>query len=214
MAVKPKAAAAKSWAADKVERRAVSSLVPYAENSRTHSDEQIDQICASIKEFGFTVPVLIDEAGGIIAGHGRVMAAQKMGIEEVPAMVATGWTEGQKRAYVIADNKLALNAGWDEEKLASELAALRDMDFDLNLTGFDESELDTLLDLGDEDGADAGGGPAPMKMIVQYNIIFDDEAQQEQWYAFVRHLKLQYPEAETIGARLALYIAENDLGEG
>lgn len=133
------------WPADKVERRKVSSLTPYARNSRTHSDEQVAQIAASIKEWGWTVPVLIEPDGGIIAGHGRVMAAQRLGISEVPCMIAEGWSEGQKRAYIIADNKLALNAGWDDEMLRVEFAELGDMGFDLGLTGFGEMELGALL---------------------------------------------------------------------
>lgn len=133
------------WPADKVERRKVSDLTPYARNSRTHSDEQVAQIAASIKEWGWTVPVLIEPDGGIIAGHGRVMAAQRLGITEVPCMVADGWSDGQKRAYIIADNKLALNAGWDDEMLRVEFAELGDMGFDLGLTGFGEMELGALL---------------------------------------------------------------------
>lgn len=116
-------------------------LIPYAKNSRTHSEEQVGQIAGSIREFGFTNPVLIDEENGIIAGHGRVLAAQKLGLEEVPCIVLDHLTEAQRRAYVIADNKLALNAGWDEELLALELSDLREMDFDLELIGFSESEL-------------------------------------------------------------------------
>ena len=135
----------KHWPADKVERRKVSDLTPYARNSRTHSDEQVAQIAASIKEWGWTVPVLIEPDGGIIAGHGRVMAAQRLGITEVPCMIADGWSEGQKRAYIIADNKLALNAGWDDEMLRVEFAELGDMGFDLGLTGFGEMELGALL---------------------------------------------------------------------
>lgn len=135
----------KHWPADKVERRKVSDLTPYARNSRVHSDEQVAQIAASIKEWGWTVPVLIEPDGGIIAGHGRVMAAQRLGITEVPCMVADGWSEGQKRAYIIADNKLALNAGWDDEMLRVEFAELGDMGFDLGLTGFGEMELGALL---------------------------------------------------------------------
>ena len=135
----------KHWPADKVERRKVSDLTPYARNSRTHSDEQVAQIAASIKEWGWTVPVLIEPDGGIIAGHGRVMAAQRLGITEVPCMIADGWSEAQKRAYIIADNKLALNAGWDDEMLRVEFAELGDMGFDLGLTGFGEMELDALL---------------------------------------------------------------------
>jgi len=134
-----------SWPADAVERRAVAALVPYARNARTHSPEQVAQIAASIREWGWTVPVLVDDAGTIIAGHGRVLAAQSLGITDVPVMIATGWSEAQKRAYVIADNKLALNAGWDAELLPVELGDLKGMGFDLGLTGFGELELGKLL---------------------------------------------------------------------
>ena len=133
------------WPADKVERRTVASLIPYARNSRTHSPEQVDQLAASIREWGWTMPVLIDEEGGLIAGHGRIMAAKKLGIKDVPTMVAVGWSEAKKKAYVIADNKLALNAGWDNDALKVELEELRDLDFDLNLTGFSGDELSALL---------------------------------------------------------------------
>ena len=127
--------------ADKIEHWPIDRLIPYARNARTHSEEQVAQIAASIKEWGFTTAVLVDEDGGIIAGHGRVMAARKLGLTSLPVMVAAGWTDAQKRAYVIADNKLALNAGWDEELLALELGELDDMGFDLGLTGFSEDEL-------------------------------------------------------------------------
>jgi DNA modification methylase len=140
-----------SWPADSVARRPVAALVPYARNARTHSPEQVAQIAASIREWGWTVPVLVDEAGTIIAGHGRVLAAQTLGITEVPVMIAAGWSEAQKRAYVIADNKLALNAGWDAELLPLELGDLKGLGFDLGLTGFGELELAKLL----PDGADA-----------------------------------------------------------
>jgi DNA modification methylase len=133
------------WPADNVERRKVAELIPYARNSRTHSEAQVAQIAASIKEWGWTVPVLIEADGGIIAGHGRILAAQKLGIADVPCMVAEGWTEAQKRAYIIADNKLALNAGWDDDMLKVELSELGDLDFDLSLTGFDSDELADFL---------------------------------------------------------------------
>jgi DNA modification methylase len=129
-----------------------SALVPYARNSRTHSDAQVQQIMGSIKEFGFTNPVLIDADGVIIAGHGRTMAAQRLGMKEVPCLRLSHLTEAQKRAYVIADNKLALNAGWDDEMLANELRNLRDEDFDLSLTGFDDDELSKLLADAVKDG--------------------------------------------------------------
>lgn len=128
-----------------IERRPTKSLIPYARNARTHSDGQVAQIAASIKEWGWTVPLLVDETGMIIAGHGRLMAAQKLGLPEVPVIVASGWTEAQKRAYVIADNKLALNAGWDDELLKVELTDLRDMGADLQLIGFDDDEMSKLL---------------------------------------------------------------------
>ena len=130
--------------ADKVEQWPIEKLVPYAKNSRTHSDDQIAQLAASIKEWGFTSAILVDEDGGIIAGHGRVMAARKLGLASLPVMVAKGWSEAQKRAYVIADNKLALNAGWDNELLALELAELDGLGFDLELTGFSLDEIAAL----------------------------------------------------------------------
>jgi DNA modification methylase len=131
--------------ADKVEQWPIEKLVPYAKNSRTHSEDQIAQLAASIKEWGFTSAILVDEDGGIIAGHGRVMAARKLGLASLPVMVAAGWSEAQKRAYVIADNKLALNAGWDNELLALELAELDGLGFDVELTGFSDEEIKALM---------------------------------------------------------------------
>jgi DNA modification methylase len=129
----------------RIEYRRVDALIPYARNSRTHSDGQVAQIAASIREFGFTNPVLVDGENGIIAGHGRVLAARKLGLEQVPVIELAHLDEAQRRAYVIADNKLALNAGWSDELLKIELGALQEMDFDLDLLGFDGSELAELL---------------------------------------------------------------------
>ena len=151
----------------KIESLPIERLIPYARNSRTHSDAQIAQVAASIREFGFTNPVLIDGADGIIAGHGRVMAARKLGLAEVPCIRLAHLSETQKRAYIIADNKLALNAGWDEEMLALELAELREVDFDLGLLGFDEEELGDLLDEPEPEaagsGSDGGAGSLAAK---------------------------------------------------
>lgn len=122
----------------------VSDLVPYARNSRTHSDEQVSKIAASIREFGFLNPVIVDGEGGIIAGHGRVMAAQRLGMESVPTVEASHLTDAQRRAYIIADNRLALDAGWDDELLRVEFAELQDAGFDLELTGFTLDEIDAL----------------------------------------------------------------------
>lgn len=123
----------------------VSALIPYAKNSRTHDDAQVAQIAASIKEFGWTNPILVDGNKGVIAGHGRLLAARKLGMDKVPTIELKDMTEAQKKAYVIADNKLALNAGWDTNFLSLELQELKDQDFDLTLLGFDDKELDALL---------------------------------------------------------------------
>jgi DNA modification methylase len=125
--------------------RTLRELIPYARNPRTHTDAQVAQIAASIREFGWTNPVLIDGQSGIIAGHGRVMAARKLGLERVPVIELTHMSEAQKRAYVLADNQLALNAGWDDELLRLELADLSELGFDLGLIGFGDGELERLL---------------------------------------------------------------------
>ena len=131
-------------AAPKYKEQDIDLLIPYARNSRTHSDAQVTKIASSIKEFGFLNPVIIDKDNGIIAGHGRVMAAKKLGMKQVPVLLADHLTEAQKRAYVIADNRLALDAEWDEEMLKVEIAELEDLGFNLELTGFDVGELDLL----------------------------------------------------------------------
>lgn len=133
-----------------IEMLPTAGLVPYARNSRTHSPEQVAQIAGSIREFGFTNPVLIDAENGIIAGHGRIMAAQKLGLEKVPCIRLGYLTEAQKRAYIIADNKLALNAGWDFEMLKVEVMELQAEDFDVSLLGFDGVAIENLLGGRDE----------------------------------------------------------------
>src|SRR5579871_4131167 len=203
-----------AWPAFNVENWPLDRLVPYARNARTHSEEQVDQIVASIKEWGWTNPVLVDDEGMIIAGHGRVMAAKKMGLSEVPVMVAHGWTVEQKRAYVIADNQLALNGEWDEKALAAELAELQPV-MDLELIGFSEAELEKHLS-----GGEAGGKKkrkersTDLAPVIQFNIVFDDELQQEQWFGFVRQLKAKYPDEETLGARLAQFLSEQASAAG
>ena len=115
----------------------VADLIPYENNSRIHTDQQISQLANSIEQWGFTIPILIDEANMILAGHGRLLAAKQLGIEEVPCVMADGWTEEQKRAYIIADNKLAENSSWDTDLYFSELKELSSLGFDLSLAGFD-----------------------------------------------------------------------------
>ncbi|MFV0283735.1 MAG: site-specific DNA-methyltransferase [Castellaniella sp.] len=134
-----------------IEYRRTESLIPYARNARTHSDAQVAQIAASIREFGFNNPVLVDSRYGIIAGHGRVLAARKLDMDEVPVIELSHLTDSQRRAYILADNRLAQNAGWDEELLRLELADLKLLDLDLELLGFANDEIDRLLDGGDDD---------------------------------------------------------------
>ena len=127
-----------------ITQKLVTELIPYVKNSRTHSDEQVAQIAASIKEFGWTNPILVDGDNGIIAGHGRLMAARKLGYKEVPTIELADLTETQKKAYIIADNRLALNAGWDNEMLKLEFDQLAELGFDLELTGFSFDEIEAL----------------------------------------------------------------------
>lgn len=134
-------------ASNLIRKVAIVDLIPYANNSRVHSDEQVNQIAASIKEFGFLNPIIIDGDNGIIAGHGRVMAANKLGVKELPCVDASHLSPAQKKAYVIADNKIALNSDWDVDLLRVELEGLQELDFDLSLTGFDEDELGDLLNV-------------------------------------------------------------------
>lgn len=143
-----------------IEMVGIETLIPYAKNSRTHSDAQVAQIAGSIREFGFTNPVLVDAESGIIAGHGRVLAARKLGLTEVPCIRLKHLTETQRRAYVIADNKLALNAGWDEEVLGLELADLREVDYNLDILGFDDFAIEQFLnppERNDEAPESSGG---------------------------------------------------------
>lgn len=156
-----------------IEYQAIDDLIPYARNSRTHSPEQIRQIAASIREFGFTNPVLIDDAGGIIAGHGRVMGAREVGLQAVPCIRLGYLTEAQRRAYVIADNRLALNAGWDNALLSLELADLQGDGFDLELTGFSEDELDRLLAEDEEPGGAGDPDAAPEPPATPVTVLGD-----------------------------------------
>jgi ParB-like chromosome segregation protein Spo0J len=138
-----------SWFADKIEQWPTAKLLPYARNARTHSDDQVAQIAASIAEFGFTNPILAGSDGVIVAGHGRLAAAQKLGLAVVPVVVLDHLSPTQRRALVIADNRIAENAGWDDAMLRIEIASLQDDDFDVSLTGFDADALAELM-AGDE----------------------------------------------------------------
>lgn len=128
----------------KILYRPVNDLIPYANNARTHSEEQVNQIASSIKEFGFNNPVLIDEKSGVIAGHGRLKAAKKLGLKVIPTIELTGLSESQKKAFILADNRIALNSGWDIDLLRIELQELQDTDL-APVTGFSDEELNALL---------------------------------------------------------------------
>ena len=129
----------------KIEQRKVESLIPYVNNARTHSDEQVAQIAASVKEFGWTNPILLDGTNGIIAGHGRLMAARKLSLDTVPCIQLSHLSDKQKKAYILADNRLAMNSGWDTQLLTLELKSLDDEGFDLEMLGFDADELRELM---------------------------------------------------------------------
>jgi ParB-like chromosome segregation protein Spo0J len=172
------------WSADEIVIKKVSDLTPYAQNSRIHTAEQVAQIAQSIETFGFTIPILIDESGVIIAGHGRVMALDRLGKDQAPCIVAKGWSEGKRAAYVIADNKHTLNGKWDYEKLGEQFKFLENLDFDITLTGFSLDEVEDVLSEWDTDHEfidkiNAADEPLTSKLIVTGS---DDELDMfEEW---------------------------------
>jgi hypothetical protein len=186
----------------KIEILKTESLIPYARNSRTHSEAQVAQIAGSIREFGFTNPVLIDAENGIIAGHGRIMAAQKLGLAEVPCIRLDHLTETQRKAYIIADNKLALNSGWDEAMLGLELSDLREMDFDLNLTGFDGDAIEALLNPPEVEDAEVNFNGKTMQ---EYKDNYDE--------SIIRQIILIYPidEYNAVIEAMGQYAEQNGL---
>lgn len=162
-----------------IEYRPIEALIPYANNARTHSEQQIDLIAASIKEFGWTNPVLVDGDNGVIAGHGRILAARKMGQTSIPCLELSSLSEAQKRAYVITDNKIALNADWDDDILRSELKELVQSDFDVSLLGFDSKELNDLLeDFHYKDDSPAAVDEKKYLLMIEY----DNEVALERAY--------------------------------
>ena len=162
----------------KIEQRLVADLIPYAANSRTHSDAQVAQIAASIKEFGWTNPILIDGDNTIIAGHGRLLAARKLGLDTVPAIILDHLSKAQQRALVIADNQLALNAGWDMDMLENEMRILDDDGYDLSIIGFSDADLEKMLADIDEVGLPelADGDKEPFQQITF--TLHDEQAEQ------------------------------------
>lgn len=187
---------------NKLENVPVEKLIPYARNARTHSDEQVAQIAASIKEFGFNSPVLIGSDDGIIAGHGRVLAARKLGLTEVPCVRLTHLTETQRKAYILADNKIALNATWDEQMLGLELSDLRELNVDLSLTGFDGNAIESFLN-----------PPEPELASVDFNGKTMAERAEEYDESSVRQIILVYSASQYASVMDALgdYAEKNGL---
>lgn len=161
----------------------VADLIPYARNSRTHSDAQVAKLAASIKEFGFLNPIITDGENGIVAGHGRVMAAQKLGLDTLPCIEAGHLTEAQKRAYIIADNRMALDAGWDNDLLKIELQDLDGEGFDLSLTGFDLTEINSLFDI--DDSQDNLPEQQDLNATFEVAVECENETQQETVFNFL-----------------------------
>lgn len=205
-----------------IEQIGIATLIPFAKNSRTHNDAQVAQIAASIREFGFTNPVLIDDQNGIIAGHGRVLAARKLKLNEVPCIRLGHLSETQKRAYVIADNKIALNSGWDEQMLKVEINDLQALDFDLNTLGFTESELAAInleVETGDTDAVKEWVGmpdyeglePCFRKIVVN----FDDEKAVIGFFALLQQSytektkSIWFPEKERRDLEATRWVEEN-----
>src|SRR5262245_19578222 len=197
-----------AWPADKIERRELAQLMPSATNSRTHTPQQVDQLAASIVQWGWTVPVLIDDDNTVIAGHGRVLAAERLAINEIPVVVARAWSDAQKRAYLIADNKLTELGGWDNEILQRELADLAARDFDITLTGFDASAVmqleQELRKLGEADWKQHLGGEATPE---QRKLL--DQAWRKlaaEWETMFAHMHERgYLSAEYTRATLGVY---------
>lgn len=201
----------------KIEYVKTSELIPYARNSRTHSDEQVSQIMASINEFGFTNPILIDEKNELIAGHGRLVASQRLKLEKVPCIVLEGLTESQKKAYVIADNKIALNAGWDEDLLKLELIELDEMGFDYSELGFDfEFDLEDDVDEIDADDLMGGGEKKTGKgsLSEKFGIApFSVLNAREGWWQNRKRLWIEQGIKSDEGRSAGLYSSINTLSE-
>jgi ParB-like chromosome segregation protein Spo0J len=194
----------------KIKQVEIEKLIPYVNNSRTHDDAQVAQIAASIKEFGWTNPILTDGDNGIIAGHGRLMAARKLGMTTVPVIELEGMTEAQKKAYVIADNKLALNAGWDLEVLKLEIDELQELGFDLDLIGFDPSEFneyspnyELLDDENVNDEIDEMASGVKKAIQIEFDIEHYEEAQElikfwRQQGAYIGKMILDFLKSEKL----------------
>lgn len=180
-----------NWSADKIQQKNVDDLIPYDRNPNIHPDSQIDQLVNSVREWGWTVPILIDENDMVLAGHGRLFAAKRLSMESVPCIVAEGWSENQKKAYVIADNKLSESSQWDDSLYFEELKSLTESGFNIELAGFENIDLidDSGFDFSDDNYEPKSDAEEFNQPIIQYVMIFDDKNQQDTWHNFLAHLK-------------------------
>lgn len=191
----------------KIEYMALGKIKPCENNPRKISEVAVEKVASSINEFGFKSPIIVDKNLEIVAGHTRLKAAEYLALEEVPVIVVNDLSDEQIRALRIADNKTAEFSDWDMELLKEELQELTDCDFDVELTGFDFSEVDRLLqDEVEEEEVEEDNSPG---YIIQYNIIFNDEGEQEIWHDFLKKIKDKYPELETISERVVKFIRDN-----
>jgi len=188
-----------------VEMVPIDQLIHYINNPKAHPAGQVDKIASSIKNFGFLVPLVIDAQGEVIAGHGRLLAARRLNIGLVPCVRAEHLTPAQVKALRIADNRVAESA-WFPETLALELQTLQELEMPLEMTGFDQEELDRLLNFTPKDPAEPKGDGGPAGFVIQYSIIFEGEDQQNLWYDFLSWLKAKYPQEETVASRLVQHI--------
>lgn len=187
----------------------IEHLRPHPRNPRTHSEEQVAEIAASILALGFNDPIAVTEDGVIVEGHGRLLAAQLLQMERVPVIILPTMTPAQESAYRIAHNKLAMHAGWDEKALREELAVIYAGELDATVTGFTEQELDDIIGGGDEEGdPDKPRGLGTPQ--ITYTLVFDDEDQQNDWFQFIRWLKRKHPDDTlTVAGRISLHLAGN-----
>lgn len=198
-------------------KKRIADLIPYANNARTHTKEQIAQIAKSIKEFGFTNPILINTDNTIIAGHGRFEAVKELGFTEVPCILISHLSQKQIKALVIADNKIALNAGWDFKLLSDEIKNLKEENIDLDILGFGDLELSNILNDNifedTENNLSQNEFDQTNNFIIQYNIIFDNAFQQDTWFQLIKNLKVIYPDLQTTGERLTEFIKSKNYGQ-
>ena len=193
----------------KIEMWPIKKVTPYARNPRKN-DRAVAKVAASLAEFGFRQPIVVDEQGVIIVGHTRFDAAQRLGMAKVPVHVAVGLTPGQVKAYRLTDNRVHEDSEWDGELLKIEMQDLKAMEFDLELTGFEGWELKDMEEctgpvVGDGTGADGSDKPQP---IIAFTLVFETQEQQAAWFAFVKHLRDTLPDMETIGARLKKFVED------